>query len=88
MKLGLSQPAVSMIVADLEKIFAVDCLIDGEKIILNNRGKELLPLARRMLAEAPQEIESIFNPDDTRGFCGWAPALPGDVPDTAYHRAF
>lgn len=67
-KLGLSQPAVSMIVADLEQNFRCR-LFDrwGKKIILNNRGKELLPLARRMLAEA-QEIESIFNPDDARGF--------------------
>jgi len=66
-KLSLSQPAVSMIVADLEKVFRCR-LFDrwGKKIVLNHRGKELLPLARRMLAEA-QEIQSLFNPDDPRG---------------------
>lgn len=67
-QLGLSQPAVSMVVADLER--HSNCrLFDrwGKKIILNNRGKELLPLARRILAEA-QEIQSLFNPDDERGF--------------------
>jgi len=66
-KVGLSQPAVSMIIADLEQIFRCR-LFDrwGKKIVLNNRGKELLPLARRILAEA-QEIQDLFNPDHARG---------------------
>ena len=67
LQLGLSQPAVSMAIADLEKNFRCQLFERwGKKIVLNNRGKELLPMARRMLAEA-QEVCGLFDPDYVGG---------------------
>lgn len=67
LQIGLSQPAVSMAIADLEKIFRCRLFERwGKKIVLNDRGKELLPMARRMLAEA-QEVCGLFDPDYVGG---------------------
>ncbi len=67
LQLGLSQPAVSMAIADLEKIFRCRLFERwGKKIILNNRGKELVPMARRIMAEA-QEVHGLFDPDYAGG---------------------
>lgn len=67
LQLNISQPAVSMAISDLERIFRCR-LFDrwGKKIVLNNRGKELLPMARRILAES-QEVDSLFDPDYAGG---------------------
>jgi DNA-binding transcriptional LysR family regulator len=64
--LGMSQPAVSMALSELESTLQ-EKLFDrwGKRIILNERGRALVPLAKRILADA-LEVRNLFAAEDQK----------------------
>jgi DNA-binding transcriptional LysR family regulator len=66
-QLQLTQPAVSMALADLENILG-EKLFDrwGKRVEINQSGKMLLPIAKRIVAGS-NEIELMFAADNHQG---------------------
>ena len=65
-RLGLSQSAASMALAELERQFS-EPLFDrvGKRLVLNERGRALLPRAQEVLARV-REIGDLFGSEDGR----------------------